>query len=212
MYYEDFDTHKSIKNLRVSIMALFGLLLFLYATVIAIMFKPKNIEYGEVKIAFTPYSITSMLGGLDSLAKREVNDDLALLLMREMQVQHPHIVLAQMNLESGYYQSKLAKDNNNYFGMKHPRQRVTVSLGEKNGYANYRNWCYSILDYALWQKRYAYNLSEDEYLEKCGKNYAEDKKYIEKVKNIAKKTCKTKNNALYLHRYEKIRLVWDIRQ
>lgn len=165
-------------------MALFWLLLFLYATVIAIMFKPKNIEYGEVKIAFTPYSITSMLGGLDSLAKHEVNDDLALLLMREMEVQHPQIVLAQMKLESGYYKSRLAKQNNNYFGMKHPRQRATMSMGEKNGYAHYRNWAYSILDYALWQKRYAYNLSEHEYLQKIGGVYAEDDAYVRKIKNL----------------------------
>lgn len=184
MYYNESDIRKNVK--RISIVVIFTFLLAFVAFIQCLFIDAKKVEYGELKIAFSPYSITSMLGGLDSLAKHDINDDVALLLMKEMQVQHPDIVLAQMKLESGHYQSKLAKENNNYFGMKHPRQRATVSLGEKNGYANYRNWCYSILDYALWQKRYAYNLSEDEYLEKCGKNYAEDKKYIEKVKNIAK--------------------------
>lgn len=186
MYYNENDIRKSIEKLRACIIAFFGLLLFLYIVVTALMFKPKNVEYGEVKIAFAPYSITSMLGGLDSLAKYDVNDDTALLLMREMEVQHPHIALAQMKLESGNYQSALSKKNNNYFGMKHPRQRATVSLGEKNGYANYRNWCYSILDYALWQKRYAYDLDEQAYLQKISSVYAEDEEYIRKVKSLTK--------------------------
>jgi hypothetical protein len=187
MYYDENDIRKSIEKLRACIIAFFGLLLFLYIVVVALMFKPKNVEYGEVKIAFAPYSITSMLGGLDSLAQHDVNDDMALLLMREIEVQHPHIVLAQMKLESGHYQSKLAKENNNYFGMKHPRQRLTMSMGEKNGYAHFRSWAYSILDYALWQKRYAYDLDEQEYLQKIGSVYAEDEEYIRKVKNLTKK-------------------------
>lgn len=186
MYYLEYKVRKKFKILFCTIVAFFAILTSLLIFAWIRVENVKSMGYGDVKIAFSPHSITSMLGGLDSLAKYDVNDDIALLLMREMEVQHPHIALAQMKLESGNYQSALSKKNNNYFGMKHPRQRATVSLGEKNGYANYRNWCYSILDYALWQKRYAYNLSEDEYLEKCGKNYAEDKKYIEKVKNIAK--------------------------
>lgn len=182
MYYG--DLYNIIKRVKISIAAIFALSLLSLILVSVFAFKPKKVEYGEVKIAFTPHSITSMLGGLDSLAKYDVNDDLALLLMREMEVQHPHIVLAQMKLESGHFDSKLAKDNNNYFGMKHPRQRATMSMGEKNGYAHYRNWAYSILDYALWQKRYAYDLNEHEYLQKIGSVYAEDDAYIRKIKNI----------------------------
>lgn len=182
MYYNENDTHKSIK--RISIVTIFTFLIAVVAFIQCLFIDAKKVEYGEAKIAFTPYSITSMLGGLDSLAKYEVNDDLALLLMREMEVQHPDIVLAQMKLESGYYKSKLSQRNNNYFGMRHPRQRATMSMGEKNGYAHYRNWAYSVLDYALWQKRYAYNLSEHEYLQKIGCVYAEDDAYVRKIKNL----------------------------
>ena len=182
MYYG--DLHNIIKRVKISIATIFALSLLSLILVSVFAFKPRKVEYGEVKIAFAPYSITSMLGGLDSLAKYEVNDDIALLLMREMEVQHPHIVLAQMKLESAYFESKLAKENNNYFGMKHPRQRATMSMGEKNGYAHYRNWAYSILDYALWQKRYAYELNEHQYLQKIGGVYAEDDAYVRKIKNL----------------------------
>lgn len=185
MYYDENDIRKSVK--RISIVAIFTFFIAFVAFIQCLFIDAKKVEYGEVKIAFAPYSITSMLGGLDSLAQHDVNDDMALLLMREIEVQHPHIVLAQMKLESAHFQSKLAKENNNYFGMKHPRQRLTMSMGEKNGYAHFRSWAYSILDYALWQKRYAYDLDEQEYLKKIGSVYAEDEEYIRKVKNLTKK-------------------------
>lgn len=186
MYYLEYKVRKKFKILFCTIVAFFAILTSLLIFAWVRVGNVKSMGYGDVKIAFSPYSITSMLGGLDSLAKHDVNDDTVLLLMREMEVQHPHIALAQMKLESGNYQSALSKKNNNYFGMKHPRQRTTVSLGEKNGYANYRNWCYSILDYALWQKRYAYDLDEQAYLQKISSVYAEDEEYIRKVKSLTK--------------------------
>lgn len=123
---------------------------------------------------------------LDSYSNIELCDSVAYDFIVENGIQHPNIVLAQMRIESGNYQSKLAKKNNNYFGMRHPAQRLTVSLGQKNGYARYRNWAYSVIDYGLWQRRYANNLTEEEYLTKLSNTYAEDPDYVRKVKNIAK--------------------------
>lgn len=150
------------------------------------VFELKKHEIAYVKSELSCHSTIPGMVGLDSLGSKEVNDDLVLALMKEMEVQHPHFVLAQMKLESGNYQSMLTKTNNNYFGMRHPLQRMTVSLGSKNGYAKYRNWAFSVLDYALWQKRYAWCLSEQEYLQKLGSVYAEDSEYISKIQNISK--------------------------
>lgn len=134
----------------------------------------------------TQRSIVEELARLDSLSSISPSDSTALAFIEGSGIQHPYIALAQMKIESGNYQSRIAKVNNNYFGMRHPAQRLTVSLGNKNGYARYRNWAYSILDYALWQRRYAWNLTEEEYLTKLSSAYAEDPNYIAKVKNIAK--------------------------
>lgn len=123
---------------------------------------------------------------LDSYSNIGLCDSVAYAFMVGNGIQHPNIVLAQMKVESGNYQSGIAKKNNNYFGMRHPAQRLTVSLGQKNGYARYRNWAYSVIDYGLWQRRYAYNLTEEEYLTKLSNTYAEDPNYVSKVKNIAK--------------------------
>lgn len=140
----------------------------------------------DTVFVMTQRSIVEELARLDSLSSISPSDSAALAFIEGSDIQHPYIVLAQMKIESGNYQSNIAKVNNNYFGMRQPAQRLTVSLGNKNGYARYRNWAYSILDYALWQRRYAWNLTEEEYLTKLSNTYAEDPNYITKVQNIAK--------------------------
>lgn len=175
-----------IRNILFIIVVLFVTMLASIVYVARELDKLKNPRVWAAENKECEHCLTSILCELDSLAKFDVSDSLALSLMDDLNMQHPQIVLAQMKLESGHYQSNLAKTNNNYFGMRHPAQRLTVSVKSKNGYAHYRNWAYSILDYALWQRRYAYNLSEDDYLTKLSNVYAEDKNYIEKVKKLRK--------------------------
>lgn len=129
--------------------------------------------------------ILSTIEWLTQQSRLPVSDQIVLDFMQQVGMEHPHIVLAQMKLESGNYTSKLALENNNYFGMKQPRRRLTTSLGEKNGYASYQSWVHSVLDYALWQREYAKQLTENQYLDSLNK-YAEDKKYILKIKKLLK--------------------------
>lgn len=119
------------------------------------------------------------------VGKQEISAERVLTLLDTLNVEHPHIVFAQMRLESGNFKSDLAKNNDNFFGMKYPRQRATVAQGIDRGYAYYRSWSYSVLDYAIWQRRYASGLTEEEYLEMLSEKYAEDKVYVRKVKSIA---------------------------
>lgn len=119
------------------------------------------------------------------VGKQEISTERVLALLDTLNVEHPHIVFAQMRLESGNFKSDLAKNNDNFFGMKYPRQRATMAQGVDRGYAYYRSWSYSVLDYAIWQRRYASGLTEEEYLEMLSEKYAEDKSYVKKVKSIA---------------------------
>ena len=105
---------------------------------------------------------------------------------------HKDIVLAQVALESAYAQSELTKTNNNLVAMRKAYQRATMCNGEKYGNATYKNWAYSLLDYALWQDKYMMGLNEEEYLNKLGKIYAADENYIEKVKKVMKKFAVSK--------------------
>ena len=185
-YYSYNSIKREMNVIWFSIAVIFLLLISLWAYLLLNIVESKKVGVGDIKNEKCEHCLTSILVELDSLAKFDVSDSLALSLMHDLDIQHSNIVLAQMKLESGHYQSNLAKTNNNYFGMRHPAQRLTVSVKSKNGYAHYRNWAYSILDYALWQRRYAYNLSEDDYLTKLSKVYAEDEEYIRKVKSLTK--------------------------
>ena len=146
-----------------------------------------SVLHEETHIITEPITpIPEMLVDLENYRNIEVNDSTAFGVMIEFEIQHPHIVLAQMKIESGNYGSSIARNDNNYFGMRQPSSRLTVSLGSRNGYARYRSWAYSILDYALWQRQYAWNLTEDQYLAKLGRTYAEDPNYVSKVKKLSK--------------------------
>lgn len=147
----------------------------------------------EEQVAFIEYDTTLTTNPIDFLihlhevGAEDVTDALVLDLLDTLGVEHPHIVIAQMKLESGNYLSSVATNNNNLLGMKHPTQRATTSTGSKNGYASYRNWAYGVLDYAIWQRRYASGLTEDEYYSFLSRRYAEDINYCSKVRKIADK-------------------------
>ncbi len=97
----------------------------------------------------------------------------------------PDIVFAQARLETGNFTSRILIENKNLFGMKLPKSRPTNALGEKNNHANYRSWVHSVRDYKLWQDAVvAKYKTRRAYLNYLAKNYAEDKKYIHKLKQM----------------------------
>lgn len=105
----------------------------------------------------------------------------------EMRVPHAKIVLCQAKIESAQYSSVLFKRQNNLFGMKIPTNRATSGSDGKAGYQAYNNWKSSATDYILWQ--YSHNvdkLSQEDYLKYLGKIYAEDPKYVAKIKKMLK--------------------------
>ena len=143
------------------------------------------IEIPEPEYIITKTDPVAISTFIENIGKREITFDNVMILMDTLLVEYPHIVYAQMRLESGNFKSNIAKNNNNFFGMRHPRVRVTMSRGSLNGYASYDSWSYSVLDYAIWQRMYASGLTEEEYLEMLSGKYAEDKSYVKKVKSIA---------------------------
>lgn len=106
----------------------------------------------------------------------------------ELNIKYPHIVLAQTQLETGVYKSKIFKENHNLFGMKVATQRPTTNKGEESGHAYYDTWRESVVDYAFYQAKYLSNLkSETEYLQYLKQSYAEDPNYMVKLLDILSK-------------------------
>lgn len=100
-------------------------------------------------------------------------------------VAYPDVVLAQAKIETGNFTSKIFRENNNMFGMKLPYRRQTTAVGESRNHAKYTDWIQSIKDYKLWQDEMIHKTpTKRAYLAYLKRNYAEDKNYIKKIKQI----------------------------
>lgn len=197
-YYRDVEyNHSRNNNKRRKICVFFVVMMFLFAATSFYLFieyrwalsqleveTQKNTDSARQETDVIAISLIEAWYYVDSIGQREISDSLVYSLMADFEVQHPDIVFAQMRLESGNFSSELARINDNFFGMRQPYTRITTSNGEQGGYANYRNWAFSLLDYALWQRRYAYDLTEEEYLAKISSVYAEDTQYVNKIINL----------------------------
>lgn len=105
--------------------------------------------------------------------------------LKRLNVRFPHIILAQAILETGYYDSRVFKENNNLFGMKEARARATTAKGTQLGHAYYDHWKESVTDYALYQAAYLNKLrTETRYLNYLDRNYAEAKNYDQALQQI----------------------------
>jgi uncharacterized FlgJ-related protein len=128
---------------------------------------------------------TTMFASARTPNQREVYEELV-----RLDVKFPDIVLAQTILESGNFSSKVAKQNNNLFGMRMPKVRETTAIGQRYGYARYYNWKDSVKDYKLWQeallKKYP-NMTRGQYKSYINRVYSTGKNYISKINLIIQK-------------------------
>ena len=128
---------------------------------------------------------TTMFASARTPNQREVYEELI-----RLDVKFPDIVLAQTILESGHFVSKIAKQNNNLFGMRMPKIRETTAIGQRYGYARYYNWKESVKDYKLWQeallKKYP-NMTKGQYKSYINRVYSTGKNYISKINLIIQK-------------------------
>lgn len=121
---------------------------------------------------------------IESLKSLPFSEDRLLLYLSQYSIPYKDVIIAQTRLETGNYTSWLFVNSNNLFGMRHPVIRKTTSLGSKYNHAYYSHWTKSVDDYILW---YEYNMNKLDscyytFLKKVG--YAEDKKYINKLKKM----------------------------
>lgn len=107
--------------------------------------------------------------------------------LKNKKIKYPEIVMAQAIIESGLGRSELFINNNNLFGMREARCRMTTALGSKNNFAYYQKWEDAILDMAFFQCSYLNDINtEEKYYLYLSANYAESPAYTQMVKNIVK--------------------------
>ena len=104
--------------------------------------------------------------------------------IKNLKLEHPEIILAQSYIESGRFNSIKFKKNNNLFAMRKAGSRVTTcNKTDDNGFAIYKNWKESLLDYAFLQSSFARNLTEREYFMWL-ESYTHERNYRQLVKKI----------------------------
>ena len=102
-----------------------------------------------------------------------INDETLYRELKELNIRHPKIVLAQAKLETGNYTSQLCRIKKNLFGLK-----------GKKGYLSFKSYKECIIYYKTYiQNRY---IGGDYYvfIKKIG--YARDPAYIQKLKKITR--------------------------
>lgn len=171
--------------------------------------NPKNKTYAKIFLYIVAcFSILFTLGYFSGtnnyivnhfVNKTEVTDTLVvhgepfaeeslIRLLKDCNAKYPYIILAQAKIESGGFKSKIFKQNNNMFGMRKARQRITTAQSEKSTYAYYRDWIDCVYDYLMYQSSVMCTATnEDEYFAKLGARYAEDPGYVEKLKQVIKR-------------------------
>lgn len=109
--------------------------------------------------------------------------------IRKHNIEFSDIVFCQAILESGHFKSKIAKNNNNLFGMRHPQKRKTESRGSRYKYAIFDNWQDSVKDYKLWQTNFLKNryISRSAYMNYIENTYCGYSNYILNLNKIHKK-------------------------
>lgn len=179
-FYDSHDlSYKKVNLFKViSIAVIFIIVVFLFGITKGRRDKLANLTPSEIELIILNMSDST----------RAFSQEKMVQLMTDLNIKYPHIVMAQSIIETGHFESKIFKENNNLFGMKQARTRVNTAKGTQYRHAYYDTWQESVYDYAFYQCRYLGNLyNEQEYLEYLGRSYAEDPNYVNKIKEIIKR-------------------------
>lgn len=106
--------------------------------------------------------------------------------IKKYSFKYPDIIIAQALVESSYFKSPVFIENNNMFGMREAKVRITISKGSNLKHAYYENWRDCVVDRALYEARYLSKLSREEYFKYLDNTYAEGSGYSDLLKRVIK--------------------------
>lgn len=124
----------------------------------------------------------------------EISKDSAASLLKSVDAWYPDIILAQIQVESGYGTSNVAMHSNNVLGMKKTNSRKTTQIknDDYNGYGKYTNWESCIIDRVMWDYEFfgAKKPSREKYIEVLNKFYGGHGHYGDTMNQIGKSFLK----------------------
>ena len=141
----------------------------------------KNTDVEEEKF------ITHVIKEIEKKKKHSLTDKEVLDYIISLNIRFPKVVLAQAKLETGNYKSHVFQTKKNLFGMKLAKSRPTTGQGSGAGYAHYKSWKESVIDYALLQTSYYRHCrTEQQYMEQLQRTYCENNMYIVHLRELMK--------------------------
>jgi uncharacterized FlgJ-related protein len=174
-YCEDSLIFKQIKLSSYFKIGAIFLIMFISASFIAYKIGLNN----SIQELSTEERIT-LINEKDSFSKEKMAT-----MLDDLNVKFPWIPMAQSIVETGQWKSEVFLENNNLFGMREAKSRITTSIGTNLNHAEYHSWRESIYDYAFYQSRYLGSIkTESEYYQYLEASYAEDPEYVKKIKGI----------------------------
>lgn len=135
--------------------------------IVTLLLKPNNKEIIQPQIKVEITKDTTIIKKPLALTEHNLKSELI-----KNNIPHPNIVLAQAKLETGNFKSNLVKSHQNIFGIK---------KGDK--YKRYSHWSKCVEDYAAKVSSKYKGGNYYTFLQSI--NYAEDEKYIQKLKQIS---------------------------
>lgn len=89
----------------------------------------------------------------------------------DIKIKYPYIAYSKCEIETGFDSNKFTKYNN-LFSMRKAGSRPTTAIGyDDGGFAIFRNWRESVMDYALYYSAFLNHLSEEEMIDFICRNY-----------------------------------------
>lgn len=117
-------------------------------------------------------------------AHHETNDitkDSAASLLTSIGAWYPDIIMAQIQVESGFGTSDVANNSNNMLGMKKTNSRKTTQIknDDYKGYGKYTNWESCLIDRVMWDYEVfgSKKPSRSAYIDKLNSRYGEAEGY-----------------------------------
>lgn len=111
----------------------------------------------------------------------KITKDSAASLLVTLGAWYPDIILAQIQTESGFGVSDVARNSNNVLGMKKTNSRKTTQIKNTDykGYGKYTNWESCLIDRVMWDYEVfgSKKPSRNAYIEKLNARYGEAEGY-----------------------------------
>lgn len=104
-----------------------------------------------------------------------------------MPFKHKDIIKAQILIETGHFKDNVFKHNNNLFGMRLARQRLTLATGDNLKHAVFETVEESLYDRLIYEALYLNKFNRDEYLKFLNRVYAEaGEEYSKMIESLIK--------------------------